>query len=140
SANTINIRSTDDVPATGTFVLRDPTTVVFQPSCPTRDDLSDAGLLPNGVTYVLRVAGLDTSSNTLRSIDGVPLGIQQVRTFSTPASTQIAVAFQDTTPGAPVPVLRAQGSSERAATHLEFGDDPDQRVYFELDENQQLVL
>ncbi len=140
SSNTINMRSLADVPATGTFSLRDPRTVVFQPSCPTRDDLSDAGFLPNGVTYVLRVAGVNSSSNTLRSVAGVPLGLQQVRTFSTPASTQASVAFRDTTPGPPVPVLRAQGSGETAATYLEVGDDPNRRIYFELDANQQLVL
>jgi hypothetical protein len=140
SANTINIRSLSDVPATGTFSLRDPNTVVFQPNCPTRMDLSDAGLLPNGVTYVLRVAGLNTSSNTLRSRAGVPLGLQQIRTFTTPASTQLSVAFQDTTPGPPAPVLRSQGSAQLSATYLEVGGDPDARVYFELDPSQQLVL
>ena len=140
SANTIHIRSLSGVPATGTFILRDPRTVVFQPSCPTRDDLSDAGLLPNGVSYVLRVAGIDTSSNTLRSLDGVPLGLQQVRTFRTPASTQVAVAFQDPKPGPPAAVLRGQGTLDSEATHMELGGDPDVRVYFELDASQQLVL
>jgi hypothetical protein len=140
SANTIHIRSLAGVPATGTFQLRDPFTVVFQPSCPTRDDLSDAGLQPSGVSYVLRVAGLNTSSNTLRSLEGVPLGLQQVRTFRTPASTQVAVAFQDTRPGPPLPILRNQGSLDPEATYLEIGGDPDARVYCELDASQQLVL
>ena len=140
SSNTINIRSDADVPATGTFSLRDPHTVVFQPNCPTLDDLSDAGLQPNGVNYVLRVAGRNSSSNTLVSVNGVPLGLQQVRHFSTPASTQISVAFQDTTPGPPAPVLREQGSTELSATYMEIGGDPDARVYFELDANHQLVL
>jgi hypothetical protein len=140
SANTINLRSLSDVPATGVFQLRDPNTVVFQPSCPTREDLSDAGLLPNGTTYVLRIPGIDTSSNTLRSLAGVPLGIQQIRTFETPPSSQAAVAFQDPQPGPPAPVLRAQGSTEPAATYMEIGGDSDARVYFELDPNQQLVL
>ena len=140
SSNTINLRSLSDVPATGTFSLRDPQTVVFQPNCPTRDDLSDAGLLPNGVTYVLRVAGRNTSSNTLRSLAGVPLGLQQIRTFTTPPSTQTSVAFQDPIPGPPVPVQRSQGSGDLAATYMEVGGDPDQRVYFELDANLQLVL
>ncbi len=140
SSNTIHLRTLADVPATGTFSLRDPYTVVFQPSCPTRDDLSDAGLQPNGVSYVLRVAGLDSSANTVRALDGAALGHQQVRTFSTPASTQVSVAFQDTAPGPPVPVVRAQGSTDSAATYLEVGHDPDRRVYFEQDATQLLVL
>jgi hypothetical protein len=140
SANTINIRSIADVPATGVFRLRDPQTVVFQPNCPTLDDFSDAGLLPGGVTYVLRVPGLNSSPNTVRSLTGTALGIQQTRTFSTPASTQASVAFQDTVLGPPAPIRREVGSSTSNATYLEIGGDPDQRVYFELDSNQQPVL
>jgi hypothetical protein len=140
SANTINIRSVADVPATGTFSLRDPFTVVFQPTCPTRDDLSDAGLAPGGVTYVLRIAGVNTSSNTLRSVSGVPLGLQQIRTFTTPASTQISVAFQDTEGGPPEPVLRDEDSVESDATYMEIGGDPDERIYFEKASNGDVVL
>src|SRR5262245_59728089 len=140
SANTINIRTLADVPATGAFHLLDPATVGFQPSCPTREDLSDAGLQPGGVTYVLRIPGLNTSSNTLRSLTGVALGIQQVRTFSTPLSPSPSSSFQDTQPGPPVPIVRGQGSSETGATYLEIGGDPNRRVYFELAANQEIVL
>lgn len=140
SANTINIRSVGDVPATGVFRLRDPRTVVFQPNCPTLDDFSDAGLLPGGVSYVLRVQGLNSSPNTVRSATGTALGIQQTRTFSTPASTQPNVVFQDTRLGAPAPILRSVGSGTSNATYLEIGGDPDERVYFELDANQQPSL
>lgn len=140
SANTINLRSANDVPATGIFTLRDPRTVVFQPTCPRLDDLSDAGLQPGGVTYVLRILGSNTSPNTVRSQSGVPLGVQQTRTFTTPASSQSQVAFQDTRPGPPVPVVRSAGSTDPNATYLEIGGDPDNRVYFELDSNQQLGL
>ncbi|MSR61781.1 MAG: hypothetical protein EXS08_04975, partial [Planctomycetes bacterium] len=140
SSNTINIRSLADVPATGVFRLRDERTVAFQPNCPTLDDFSDAGLQPGGVTYVLTVPGQNSSANVLRSTSGVPLGLQQTRTFSTPASSQASVAFQDTRLGPPVPIVRAEGSSDARATYLEIGGDPQQRVYFELDTNQQLVL
>ena len=140
SANTINIRSTSDVPATGVFKLRGALTVVFQPNCPTRDDLSDAGLQPGGVTYVLRVHGIDSSANTVRSVDGVPVGVQQVRTFVTPASNQASVAFQDTRSGPPDVLVRDQGSTDQNATYLEIGGDPDQRVYFEYDALGDLVL
>jgi len=131
SANTINIRSSADVPATGVFTLRDPVTVVFQPTCPTLDDYSDAGLQPGGVTYTLRVAGKNSSQNTVRSVNGVPVGVQQTRTFSTPASTLASLAFRDTTQGPPVPIVRAQGSVDPNATYIEVGGDPDNRVYFE---------
>ena len=140
SANTINLRSSDDVPATGVFRLRDAHTVVFQPNCPTLEDLSDAGLQPGGVAYTLRIPGRDSSGNTLRSKDGVPLGVGQVRTFSTPASTVASVAFQDTTQGPPVAIRRAQGSVETEATYLEVGTADATRVYFEVDGNGDLVL
>jgi len=140
SANTINIRSDDDVPATGVFKLRDAHTVVFQPTCPTLEDFSDAGLQPGGIAYTLRIPGSDTSENTLRSRDGVQLGVGQVRTFSTPASTVASVAFQDTTEGPPVAVRRAVGGSVANVTYLEVGSTATTRVYFEEDENGDLVL
>jgi hypothetical protein len=139
SSNTINVRSSDDVPATGIFRLRDAKTVAFQPTCPRLDDYSDAGLLPDS-TYDLRIAGLNTSSNTLRSVDGAPLAFQQVRRFTTPSAASPLITFQDTLLGPPLPVLRAQGSSDRDASYLEVGGDPDERVYFELDANRQPVL
>src|SRR5688572_18284987 len=86
SLNTIRIHSAASVPATGVFRLEDPRTVSFQPSCPTLDDYSDAGLAPGGVSYVLRVPGKRESANTVRSSAGRPLGTQLTRTFATPAS------------------------------------------------------
>ncbi len=139
SSNTINIRSASDVPAIGVFRLRDQFTVVFQPNCPTLDDFSDAGLQPGGVTYVLRVPGQNSSPNTLRSLAGVPLGIQQSRTFSTPASNLASIVFQDTRLGAPDPILRDKDSPQTSATYLEMGGDPAKTVYFERD-GQELVL
>ena len=138
SANTIHIRSTDDEPATGVFRLRDPRTVVFQPNCPTRDDFSDAGLRPDGVTYSLRVVGLDRSANTVRSVGGAPLEVTQRRTFRTPASVVPAEIFQDVRSGPPAPILRESGASTASSTHLETGSGI--RVYYELDEHQQVVL
>jgi hypothetical protein len=134
SANTLNIRSHDDVPAVGVFRLREAATVVFQPTCPTRPDLSDAGLLPGGVPYVVRVAGQDGSDNTVRSASGVPLALQLTRRFTTPAATRRDLVFEDSRSGPPLPVLRPQGSAARDATYLEVGLDPEERVYFELGE------
>jgi hypothetical protein len=139
SANTIQIRSTSGVPATGVFRLRDPLTIVYQPTCPTREDLTDAGLQP-GTTYLMRMPGINTSANVLRSQGGIALGIQQQRSFSTPASTQSAVAFRDVRAGAPEPVVRAAGSNDPVGSHVELGGDSERRVYFERDLNGDLVL
>src|SRR5262245_25174751 len=139
SSNTINIRSTADVPAIGVFrpgAASDPDgarKVIFQPNCPTLDDFSDAGLQPGGVKYVLRIPGANSSTNTLRSTTGVPLGIQQTRTFSTPASNQASIVFQDPQLGPPVPIVREKGSTDTNATRAVVGIDPRNRVFFERD-------
>src|SRR5262245_1069971 len=125
SSNTIQIRSRADAPAIGVFRLRDPFTVSFQPNCPTRDDFSDAGLQPGGVAYVLRVPGVDTSQNTLRSITGVALGRHQVRTFSTPASRVASIVFRDDKSGPPEPILRPRSDPTLTGTYLEVGGNPD---------------
>lgn len=133
SSNTIHIRSLDHVPATGVFLLRDARTVVFQPTCPRRADLSDAGLRPGGVGYVLRVLGANSSPNTVRSAEGARLGLQQTRTFTTPS---VPLAFQDTHSGAPLAIVRSQGSMERNASRVEIGGDPERSVYFERDPSE----
>jgi hypothetical protein len=141
SLNTISIVSTGGAPATGEFALRGSDTVVFQPNCPTLEDFSDAGLQAGGVPYVIQVIGRDGGTvNTVRSSTGAVLEVSQERRFSTPASNQASSVFLDTTLGPPVPVVRSVGSLERDTTYLEVGGDPDQRVYFERDENQDIVL
>ncbi|NOT30205.1 MAG: hypothetical protein HOP15_07140 [Planctomycetes bacterium] len=142
--NTISIQSSGGMPATGSFFLRHPFTLVFQPTCPTRDDFSDAGLQPGGVSYMIRVVGRDSgATNTVRSLDGDFLEHTHVRHFSTPASSQPAIVFFDRVPGPPRPVLRHQvirHSTDDDATHLEVGGDPNRRVYFELDADLEPVL
>ena len=143
SLNTIQIHSSGGAPASGSFYRRHPSTLVFQPTCPTRDDFSDAGLQPGGVSYLIRVVGSDVGANTVRSLDGDSLGHTQVRHFSTPASFHPSVVFFDPVPGPPRPVLRQQlirHSTDDDATHLEVGGDPSKRVYFELDADMELVL
>jgi len=144
SSNTISIQTSNQVPATGVFRQRDANTVVFQPNCPTRQDLSDAGLQPGAVTYNLSVKGRDTSGQTIRSAAGGALGVTQRRRFSTPASSQASLAFLDVRPdGPPEPVLRSDepDDDEQVGTYLEIGGDPDDRVYFERDPvTQELVL
>ncbi len=141
SLNTINIQATGGAPATGSFFLRDGRVVVFQPTCPMLADLSDSGLQAGGVDYVITVVGKSSGAgNTIRATTGVPLAVTQIRHFSTPDSTEPGSAFLDTTLGPPVPVVREQSSTELDATYLELGGDPESRVYFELDAQQNQVL
>src|SRR5882762_4198177 len=49
--NTVHVARISGGPATGTFFLDGPRTIVFQPTCPTLPDDSDAGLLPGGIPY-----------------------------------------------------------------------------------------
>jgi hypothetical protein len=143
SNNTINIQTTSGEPATGTFFMRpsEPDTVLFQPNCPTREDLSDAGLRPGGVQYVLTVPGASSNSvNTVRSTANDLLNITQIRHFRTPVEVTPDDAFFDTTLGPPVPLVRSLNSSDMDATYIEFGGDPNNRVYFERRPDQTLVL
>lgn len=141
SMNTMNIQTSAGQPAVGTFTTGsfpdgspDPNTVVFQPSCPTLSDLSDAGFEPGGIPYVITVRGLSGgTSNVVRSITGRALATTQSRTFSTPVALDPTQAFIDTVPGPPVPIVRTVGSSELAASYLEVGGS--QRIYFEVDES-----
>ncbi|MEQ1895707.1 MAG: hypothetical protein ABL998_24470, partial [Planctomycetota bacterium] len=140
SSTTIHIHSVDDAPAVGVFRLLDERTVEFQPTCPTREDLSDAGFAAGGVEYVLNLPGRDTSVNVLRSRDGVPLGLHQTRSFRTPDSTAAAVAFRDLKAGPPAPVLRALDAQEEDATYVEVGGAGGARVYFERTPGGAVVL
>ncbi|NOT32086.1 MAG: hypothetical protein HOP15_16690, partial [Planctomycetes bacterium] len=137
SLNTISIQTTLGTPATGSFFLRGVDRVVFQPSCPRNDLLTDSGLIAGGVPYVIRVAGRSSgAANTIRSTSGADLQVTQTRNFTTDA---VNSAFLDTEPGGPLAIVRAQGTSG-PTTYLELGGDPDDRVYFERDANQNLVF
>ncbi|MEW6073920.1 MAG: hypothetical protein AB1726_15170 [Planctomycetota bacterium] len=145
--NTINIQTASGMPATGEFfplpvdadgdgVLEsvDDRVVVFQPTCPTLADLSDAGLQPGAIPYVITAAGLSSGAvNTVRSLAGAQLQDSQSRNFTTPASTDAGGAFIDLVSGPPVPVVRAIGSTEEQASHIEYGTAGD-TVYFEFDD------
>jgi len=112
--------------------------VVFQPTCPVKADLSDAGLQPGSVAHAISVPGKsDGAANTVRSTSGAKLEQSQNRRFTTPASDDPADVFIDTVSGPPVPLVRALGSSEPNATYLEIGGDDAKRVYFEFDDVSQ---
>ncbi|HED66482.1 MAG TPA: hypothetical protein ENJ09_13130 [Planctomycetes bacterium] len=155
SSNTINIVSDTGVPATGSFEFKqidtdgdgiaettDDTTIVFQPNCPTKADLSDAGLSPGGTIYTIKVVGLNEGTgNTIRSTQGHALAQTQKRNFSTPNSNAPSTIFLDEVPGPPIPVVRAKGDTTRldGVSYIEIGGDPspDSRIYFEFDQATQ---
>ena len=129
SLNSINIRQVGGTPAIGEFSLLNPTTISFQPLCPRLSDFSDAGLLPGGVQYELRILG--QSAYSVRSTSGAILATSEQREFSTPNSIEPAELFFDTVAGAPNPVVRSEGSLATDASYVEIGSDPNSRAYFE---------
>lgn len=131
--NSINIRQLSGTPALGEFSLADPFTVSFQPLCPRLADFSDAGLVPGGISYELRLLG--NSAFSVRSTDGSILQTADQRVFSTPNSFDPAALFFDAVTGPPVPVVRSVTSIATDATHVEIGGDPNSRVYFERANN-----
>lgn len=145
--NTISIRTPAGDPASGTFSVKmldldgdgrketpDPETILFQPTCPTKSDLSDAGFKIGNVVYDIVVAGLSSGAqNTVRTRSGQALRTTQRRSFITPNSTSPGVAFLDSVNGPPAPVVRNVGSTEESATYLEIGGNSANRVYFEFD-------
>ena len=110
--NSFNIRRPNGAPATGEFYTEDGgRTIVFQPLCPTRDDLSDAGLkagtdpLNNDAaySYELNLIGVDKSSTLpIRGRNGVALASSQTRRFTTPVSTNPLNLYLDTKVGPPI--------------------------------------
>src|SRR5262245_23917282 len=144
SERSIQIRTAFGAPAVGTFAAKaidangdglpertDEHVVVFYPSCPVSEDLSDAGFIP-GVRYLVALAGEDTvqdPDSLLRSVSGNALAqtvVQAFETIADPASTLF-----DEKPGAPMPLVRAAGTSAGPGCHLELGEDPSNQVYFE---------
>jgi len=146
SLNTIQITDLSGRPATGVFSQAinpdgsiDLRRIQFQPACPTLDDNSDAGLLPGGAFYTLFVVGSTTQGLSVRTTGGAPLRDGRSVTFQTPDSTDPQEIFLDPVPGPPSVRLRGSGGievDEVAATYLELGGDPDDRVYFQLATNQ----
>jgi len=132
--NTINISQPSGIPAAGEFVLKDARTVVFQPACPTLGNYSDAGLLPNGVTYLVNVLGAAASGPTVLSTAGRSLTSSQTVQFATPISelNDPTILFLDPQLGPPVAIVRVDPGNLNAS-YLEVGGDASvgSRVYFE---------
>jgi hypothetical protein len=133
--SSINISQSNGEAAVGTFISdpTDPRVVVFQPTCPTKADLSDSGLKP-GRTYRIRVGDVNNSTSVVRSMSGAALQLGTNRTFVTPSGTDASELFIDLVPGAPSPrVLPVSDGNDAAATYLEAGLDDTDRTYFVRD-------
>jgi len=146
STLSIRIRTSAGVPANGTFAAlaidangdgvpegTDERVVVFYPTCPLSEDLSDAGLTP-GARYLVTLAGTDTTQDPaalLRSVTGNTLARTVVLAFETIAEPTDTV--HDEKPGAPIPLVRAVDASGGLGSYLEIGEDPGNRVFFEGD-------
>jgi hypothetical protein len=131
---TLNITDASGLPVTGEFTLDAPTVVTFQPTCPKKSDLSDAGFQPGGVSYTIRVLGEDSGASlTVKSSSGSSLVNSQTRSFVTPNSLQPAQIFIDGVIGPPTPIVHTTTSLDSdPGTYLELGGDPDNRIYFEF--------
>ncbi len=124
--NTISIQETSGAPAVGDFTPGDNArTVIFQPVCPTRDDFSDAGFRPGGVTYQIHVPTSATGATTVHSATNKPLSASFPSNFLTPTSTNdLALLFLDPVPGAVQAVtLTSSSSAGSVGTSIRFGDE-----------------
>jgi hypothetical protein len=127
--NTFNVRRVGGGPAAGEFYFEDGNrTLVFQPFCPTRDDLSDAGLLggPNPATngtafqYEINIVGADINSTLpLRAANGDGLTISQTRNFTTPSSLEPLDLYLDPQLGPPTPIILGETLSSRVQSIID---------------------
>lgn len=144
TSNTISVITDVGTNASGLFSYGlagdgsvDREVVVFQPSCPTEADLSDSGLQPE-TDYLLRIQGGIGNQTTVQDITGRPLEIGGAVEFVSASGTSLGDLFVDTLPGAPN--VRVRGGfgvdlDDLAATYLEIGGDPENRIYFQLDQD-----
>jgi len=126
--NTLNVRQVGGGPAAGEFYFENGNrTVVFQPLCPTLDDLSDAGLRAgtnpaNGdlpYAYEFSVIGVDKNSQLpVRSASGDGLTLSQSRNFSTPVSLNPLNLYLDAQVGPPTPLIKGETLPQRVQNIL----------------------
>jgi hypothetical protein len=140
NSSSIQIRTASGQQALGEFSAKilpdgssDPTTVVFQPRCPTAADFSDAGL-DLATSYTVLVVGLDAGGIAVQDTSGRTLATSQQRAFSTPTSTISSDLFFDTKAGPPqVLVLDAQSAPDAVASFVRVGETTPIDTPFELD-------
>lgn len=130
--NTISVTQVGGAPAAGSFSLLDAYTVAFQPTCPTQDNFTDAGLQPGGLRYIVDLVASNTGGNTVRSLNGSGLGVGLTTEIVTPDSTDLAVLFDDVQTGPPSPLIwDGQGTAPTSGvTYIEEGGNPDTRYAF----------
>lgn len=130
NGNTLRLFARDSgEPVVGDYTLSAPNVVRFQPRCPLRADLSDAGLQP-GVVYELVVPDVASGQPTVRSLAGVGNGTPTDFFFGPPPVGSIVPLFDDAVATPPAVVIRSNANPRRA-TRLELGLDAASRVYFE---------
>lgn len=140
--NTIQISQPNGVAAVGEFQSdpADSSVVNFLPRCPTMLDLSDAGLLPNGTTYRIRISDASTGAGSVQSTSGAGIEVAQTVTFTTPPSMNPLDLFIDPVPGPPTPLAGSFDENDEAqGTRLVFLDGSP-AIPFELNETGQGVL
>lgn len=134
----VELRTTDEQgnqinqPSIGTYTMVDDKTISYQPRCPLLADLSDAGLLPGGNTYVIRITdvGGGSSATILRSTSGAPLqNAPGTLFFKTPTQTSPNL-FSDETVGPPNLLFRSTLNPSGPATNIVIGGDSANPVFF----------
>ncbi len=119
------------LPAIGEYMLVDDRTVLFQPACPTLDDLSNSGFL-RGVEYTLNIPAQSTNGIALGAMgDGAGLTSSFTVRFRTSDSQDLSQLFLDTVVEPPAPIVRLAGSADAATLRLEVGGDAANPVYLE---------
>jgi hypothetical protein len=139
-SNSLVVRTPEGQAALGEYTVKVnalgqpiPEVIVFQPRCPLLGDFSDAGLIPNGQSYLIEAIGSDVSIGlSVLSQDGDVLGLTQRRNFTTALGSLPSELFLDTVIGAPTVVLRPEGVADDTieATHIRLRDTGERR-YFE---------
>jgi len=140
NSSSIQIRTVSGQQALGEFSSKvlangapDPTTVVFQPRCPTAADFSDAGL-DLATAYSVVIVGQDTGGIAVQDTAGRTLATSQQRSFTTPTSTISSDLFFDTKAGPPqVLVLETTSAPDAVASFLRVGETMPVDTEFELD-------
>jgi len=130
--NTISVTQVGGAPAAGSFSLLDPYTVSFQPTCPTQDNYTDAGLQPGGLHYIVDLVGSTTGAATVRSTSGDPLNVGLTTEIVTPDSEDLGVLFDDVQTGPPSPLIwdGIDTPPTSGFTYIEEGGSPDARFLF----------
>jgi hypothetical protein len=140
NSSSIQIRTAGGQQALGEFSAKvlpdgspDPTTVVFQPRCPTASDFSDAGL-DLATSYTVLIVGQDAGGIAVQDTSGRTLSTSQQRAFTTPTSTISSELFFDTKAGPPqVLVLDTQSAPEAVASFVRVGETTPIDTPFEID-------